>query len=286
MVPNKINVTDAPYNAACDNSTDDWDRIQAALHDVANGGKLIIPGMSRVSQQTVISKSITLEGYGVLSGLNSQSDINVLDFQAGPDMDTCFIEKMSIYGGQNANAQHNVVAIEKNQCVHMRDLRVWGGFSALYDLGVDGRRYNCFFSGAATNGGAVTSQGANWWDCVKMDQAFGRQAWAFLQGGPPTGGSGVLENHFDMCDFSGDYDNSLLIDDGGTQTAVSGFTHSVFSSPITIARARWTGFSGTCEFGAGISAGNNPVTVGDSYGFGGVTVTGTQRALSNNFAIS
>lgn len=284
MIPNFICITDAPYGAKCDNSTDDWNVIQSAINDIRPGGTLFVPGISRVSNTLVVNKSISILGHGLaLSGFVAQSDINVLRFEMGPNMDTCHVEKISVIGSQDPQVcEHNTMAVETNMCVHMRDLRVWGGYSALIDRGVDGERHNCFFSGARPDGGAVTSNGANWWVRCKLDGAFGHQAWGFLQG---NGLGGVMENHLDQCDFSGDYDNSVLIDDGGTGSAVTVFNGGVFANPITIQNAKWTAFT-NAEFGHNINSGSSPITVANSFGFGAITVTGTQRALSNNFGIT
>jgi hypothetical protein len=285
MTSNLITITDAPYNAVCDGVTDDSAAILHAVADLSIGGKLIIPGPTATSQTIVIGKPVTIAGFGMgISSIGAIGDVEVLRF-----MGTCDnggFRDLGIYGMPALSATKNVVIIETNATVHLKDSRIWGGFSAMYDRGSDGIRENLFLSGASASGACVASNGQNWWVRCKFDKSAWPQQWAFLQGVSPANVPSS-ENTFTQCDFSGDYQFSVQVDDGGAQKANVVFDGGcVFSSPVLISNALWAAFDG-CRFGSSITAGINvPITVANSLALSPTVVTGGIRHISNNHNIS
>lgn len=77
-----INVTDSPYNATGDGSTDDTAAVQAAIDDAATGGSVYFrPGTYLVTGLTV-TKQVTLRGSNGSSYLASSGPISRLKLKA------------------------------------------------------------------------------------------------------------------------------------------------------------------------------------------------------------
>lgn len=282
-MPRIINIADAPYNAACDDATDDLGAINAAIAALGSGGTIIVPGPCRVSAPIFIAKPVHIQGVArAISSLNAIGDTHVLNFAANIEAS---IERMGVYGSQSPTAQHNVVGVEQNAAVYMTDCRFWGGYCSLIDAGCDGVRDNVEFGGANPQGYAVSSNGANWWIRCKFDGMALPQVSAFYQGtGVP--GSSVSENHFDQCDFSGPFTFSMIVDDGGTSNAIMVASGSVFARMIAVNNARWVALN-TAEIGANIQVNPAvPITVANSYGIVPVSVINGVKHLSNNVNIA
>jgi len=281
-VRNVIDVTEAPYNAVCNNSADDWDAIQRAHDDLKLGGLMIIPGVSKISQPLAISKPISFRGlHRTSTGLFSFGDEKVLTIA---DNIAVEVSNMGLYGFQDANATANVCEVGINADVTFRDLNIWGGLWALKYQGSDSTIDNCFISGAGAAGGCVYSQGSGWWKRVKCDKGAFAQQFCFMQGSPVM--PGTIEQSFVQCDFSGDYQSSFYVDDGGARVVSCVLSQCVTSSQIIVGTALWLAF-GQHRFGAGINVvgPNVPITVADSLALTRIGVNSTVKHLSNNINI-
>jgi hypothetical protein len=273
--------------AAGDGTTDDTTAIQCQLDYAytSSGGGIVYfpPGSYLVSGGGLTLKGgVEMVGSGqAVTVVEVKSDSGVVSFDAA----TCnhsAIKDMSVFGYQSASATTNAVTIGQNCPVILRDDTIWFGNSGLYNQGVDSLIENCFIAGYV---GGVTSQGANWYVRDKLDTPGGfTSQYAFLQGVPFTNASSS-ENHFIQTDFSGTYTNSIEIQDA-TNSAITVFDGAVISSPVSISGAKWTNFA-NCEIGASVTANAGVVTVTGSYGFGGVTVSGSATIVGgNNFNVT
>lgn len=231
------------------------------------GGFVFVPPGTYHISGLVIKGGVILQGSGYNSVLQDQNnDTTVISFDS-----TCTdaaLRDFFIVGYTNAAATQNTVTVAVNVPVHIRNCRIWGGMTALFNDGVDGTVEDCFISGWKF--GSLVSNGANWYRRVKFD-VYTPCSYGFYQG-TPLPGLGVMENHFDQCDFSGSYSASIGIFDGGTQSAISVFTGCVFSAPIVISQSRFANFT-ACEFGSGSF----------SHSSGGASVIGSMAMSSVTF---
>ena len=280
-------VTPQMFGAKADGSTNDQAALQNAINFMQGtygGGPIILPpGNYRVTSTVTLKGGVLLIGSGagdVTTEISAIVDINVINFDA-----TCsyaLLEKIFVYGYQNTGATQNVVTIADNALAIIRDCYIWGGSSGLYTAGVDGVVENSFIAGYTYN---VASAGANWYIRCKFDGLPGATPTAaFVQGGYFT--SGIAENHFVQCDFSGSFTYSVQINDGGTSSAITIFEGCVFSSPILIQNAKVSMFS-VCEIGSTtFTVGTNSTIITGCYAFSGTTVSGAGKVLSGNVNIS
>jgi Pectate lyase superfamily protein len=269
-------VTAPPFNAAVNGLTDDTAAVQDAINFMQStyGGGLVFfpPGWCYVAGGIVISKAITLIGSGqALSVLSTQQpsartiNISTTVVRFNDTASYAGMRDFLVLGYGSTSAASNTVVVGNSVgClgITIRDCRILGGYNAMYVL----QSTNCEFINLQLSGmnGAVTSNGANWWTDCKLDTGFiaGQGGTAFIQGPPLSGGS-VQENQFVDCDLtsdpSGNYTTNVIIDDGGTGTAITKFIGCVFggntTNNIDIPNARWTAFVG-CEFNG------KPITVG------------------------
>jgi hypothetical protein len=272
-------VTDygADPSAAGDSTT----AIQAAIDD-ADGLVFFPAGNYTVTSTITVPNGITLVGAGVHVTLVSgqSADFTVFDFEADGGMRDLFVA-----GYTNASATTYAVDTAVNAKIFFRDCYIWGGLYAVRMRGVDGCLDNCFISGWATAGGHLYSTGAaaNWYIRCKFDDSGS----AVNFGVGMDGATGTVENHFDLCDFSGSFVSaSLAIDDGDKSHAITGFSHCVFSSPVILTNAKATMFS-VCEFGDDITVSNDSVTnIVGCYSFSAQTPAGANTAMAANFNIS
>lgn len=238
--------------------------FQAAIDYMYNnygGGFVFVPPGNYNVSGLVIKGGVILQGSGYNCMLQDQNhDTTVISFDS-----TCTdaeLRNFFIVGYTNSAATQNTVTVAYNVPAKIRNCRIWGGASALFNDGVDGTIEDCFISGWKF--ASLVSNGANWYRRVKFD-VYSPCSYGFYQG-TPLAGLGVMENHFDQCDFSGTYSASIGIFDGNTASAISIFTGCVFSAPIVIVQSRFAGFT-SCEFGSSnFTHGSGAASVVGCYG--------------------
>lgn len=265
--------------------TDCTTAIQAAIDHMNNtylGGFVFLPRGNYITSAaglTIKSGVILLgSGEGGVSFINGTSQDNtVITFD-----NTCnFAGLRDVYVGGFAStaATQNAVVITTAIPVAIRDTQIVGGAYALEVRG-EGRFYNVAPVG---NTGCVISSGSSWFtDCVfdsgtPILYAYNRIA--------PSSGS--FEDQIVDCDFSGNYRNSIHIDDGTAHTARVKLIGCIISSPIVVLNHGWTLLSG-CELGSQnyTLTATNPVTFVGCYQQGGtVTLAGANVIKSANFQI-
>lgn len=292
-----VRVTDNPttclitwFGAVGNGSTDNYTAIQRAidyLYNTYGGGTInFTNGNYIVSNTLVMRGTIVIDGNSregtVING--SLQDLRVLYFDS-----TCNyaeIKNVFVFGYPNTAATNPVVDVYSGIPVNYNNCKIWGGNAALRTAGVDGRMYNCYLSSWASSGSCVLSSGANWYENCKIDNSNPGFA-GFQQTARDAGLSGPMENSFTDTDFSGAYSYSVYVDDGGQVSAMSKFCGGcVFSAPIGIINAKWSGFS-TAEFGSTTLGSVAPISIVGSYAFAATTVTGGgTKSLGGNINIS
>jgi hypothetical protein len=275
------------WGAVGDFATDCTAAIQNAINYIFNnfvGGIVFFPGGNyKVTSTITVKGGVRLVGSCMAAvNINARnSDINVLNFQAG--CSSAGLEQITIVGFQTNTASHSTVAVANGAYVVFRDAEIIGGLVGLNTAGVDCVFDNCTIDGFQNN---VVSTGANWYIRCKIDTV--------LAGSTPTSGftqgayytSGVAENHFVQCDFSGTYTNAIVINDTGQGSAVTTFEGCVFSSPISITHAVASMFS-ACEFGStSFTCGNNVTMVTGSYAFSATVISGAGKVVAGCSGIS
>jgi hypothetical protein len=260
--------------AVGDNSNDDTSAIQCQITymNATYGGGLVFfsPGTYKITSLITVPGNTTLVGSGIdITLISGQTvDTGVFSFTGNGG-----IEKLFIAGYTNTAATHFTIDTATTSRVVFRDCYIWGGLWALRMRGVDGVVENCFVFGNGTAGGNLYSNGgANWYRRVKFDDAGVAHAYgAYLDQGAAVG---LLENHFEHCDFTGNFTTaSIYIDDGGTSNEVTVFSGSVSSNAIILQAQRHTSFVGH-EFGANLTLTGGTASIVGSVGFGGITATG------------
>lgn len=245
-------------------------------------GNYFCPGLS-------LPPNLTLWGHGAgVSVLQSMAvDSPVISLEPGSGHQ---IRDLGIYGRNDPSTGTNALWIPPGVVgAALRNLTIWFGYSALYIQGTDCDLDNCYI-GNSYHGAAITSNGANWYRRCKVDSLA-----AAIVGGKPSAYKGwfhggyadgsLCENHFDMCDFSGCYDNSILIADMN-QNSVTAFTNSVFSAPVVIQGHRATQISG-CEFGGDVSNGAaGPVILIGNVAIGSINTSGNIIKAGNSSGVN
>lgn len=265
---------------------DNYQQIQDAIDYMAAtyaGGKLWLPrsGPYKISKTVVLKEAVELQGHGRLttSLVVGSNDIGVLIFDAS--CKHAAARDLFLGGKMDAAAQSNAVSIAVNAPVKIERCYIWGGNTALFNQGVDGIIEDCFIAGWGF--GSIVSNGANWYRRVKADTAATPCANGFYQG-TPLPGLGVMENHFEQCDFSGQYANSVFIADNNSHTAYTAFSLCVFSSPIKIIGAKHTAFD-NCAIGSStfqLSSGTSSIV--GCYGYSAMSVPGASKAGNINIS--
>ena len=248
------------------------DYLYAGFH----GGTIWLPPGKYLVRGLILKGAVTLRGHGRCCTLiGSQQDdqtVVVLD----ESVEYGGLRDLFVCGYQAADARNsNAVIVERNVPALIRDCHIVGGNSALYTKGCDGSYEDLFVSGWAL--ACILSQGANWFRRVKADTTgANRPQWGFYQGAPLM--PGVMENHFDQCDFSGEFSNgSVLVDDGGTRVSITVFEGCVTSSPIALSSAQHTTFSAH-EFGSPDMEISGSVAITGSYAFQPMYVPAAARS--------
>jgi hypothetical protein len=261
--------------AVPDGVTDNGPIIQAAvdwLYNNYGGGRLWLPHPGNyMCRNLVLKGSVTLLGHGRgNTSLQSQNaDFSVVTLDASVNYGG--FKHLFVIGFTDHAAKTNAVNVADNVPAIIDDCSIWGGSSALFTRGMDGRYSNLFLLGWGFAN--LVSNGANWYSNVKMDDAAHAPRWAFYQGTPVM--LGVMENTFVQCDFSGAFsDGSVGIYDGGTSTALTRFLGCITSHPIKIGGSKHTGFTNH-EFGSPVFVNaSGTVSVAGSYAFSPMTIPG------------
>ena len=218
--------------------------------------------------------------------------IEVTDDETALNFDTsashAALRNLTIYGYQNSAATADAVIVDYGADVDMTNVTIWGGNWALYNGGVDGTLLNCFISGWGTNGGAVLSEGTNWYIRDKLDTTGQSTGYAFYQNGYFTTGSS--EDHIIESDLSGAYISSLLV---GSSNSILTITNSVLGpttggASFTISNSKVVMASDN-EVTANGSVAGGPLLLSNSWGQGAITIShsGSGTATcSNNYSIT
>jgi hypothetical protein len=191
------------------------------------------------------------------------------------------IERISVFGFQNAAATQPAVLVGDNCAITIRDTRLWFGAYGLETSGADGHYEDSFICGYS---GCVHSHGANWYRRVKMDTIIAGTApsasgFAYVQDTNFVGLS-VAENYFDQSDFTCGCAGSIDIADGGLNKAVTKFFNGVFDSPISIINADFTVMVGMTIGSTSFNNNAGTLLMSGSIAFGGSTAVGGAGAKS------
>jgi hypothetical protein len=260
--------------------------IQAAINAADNssfGGGIVFvpPGLFTVSGQLTVNKSTRIVGCGrnvsILNG--SATDSGVLLFTGTSNWSGA--QDLGVWGYFNAASGTNVIAVQ-NPNIHTTLTRVnaFGGYSALYSLGVDNLYEDCSF--CAFNTHVVTNGANNYIRCQMDDGIFAHSAtWGLVIGSYYT--TGVQENTFVACDLSsigGGFGSGALDISGGGTSTMTKFMDTVIGGAVVINTAKWTAFS-NCEFGVNnVNTGANPTSFSNCYGTNGaIAVTGSAKHI-------
>lgn len=265
--------------ATASRAVDNTAELQSAINELcASGGVLSLPpGWKEITSTITVCRGVILRGAGeYATAIHTDNDIVMLRF-TGQGNDFSGLENISVFGPMGWN---NLVVVDHNVVVHMRDCRIWGGLFALEHNGMDGTVQNCFISGGHDwHGGNVLSRGANWYIRAKLDTSGQNVMFGFYQAGSDP--AFVRENHFTQSDFSGTFAYSVYIADAQAYTVFDG---GVFSSPIWVWGA-WTNFA-NAEIGGNITGYEGVLTITGSYGFSGISVHGSAvRVCVGNYRI-
>jgi Pectate lyase superfamily protein/Collagen triple helix repeat (20 copies)/Bacteriophage Mu Gp45 spike protein len=249
-------------------TNDDTDLIQAAINEVAaaGGGSILFP-----PGWYYIPRGITLKGAVKLVGASRKSvtigvrenDVTAITFD--DTVDYGGIESMWVLGCWNTSVATHAVMI--GLCPFLiRDCHIWDGSAAVYVRGTDGSIEDSFIMGR--NYG-VYSLGSNWYIRCKFDSPDS-SVHSFAPFVQSSGESGIHENHLTQCDFSGNFDYSVFINDSAAITVIDG---GVFSSPIHQFSGYWTCLS-HCEIGSTVTNNSGSMTISGSFSFSALTVSG------------
>jgi Pectate lyase superfamily protein len=236
------------------------------------------PGTYEINSQITVNGGVMLLGAGQTATVidASGADFRAIWFNSAAQ--GAGLQNMTVNGYANSAASNNLVRVGNgNVGLIFRDCQLYGGYFALDMNGVDNLIENCFISGWGSGGGGVISTGANWYLRDKIDTGGSPSqtpAYAFLQNASSFI-SGVVENHFILCDFSGPYTYSIYIADG-TNEAITDVAGSVMSAPIAVTGAKATLFEHD-EIGSGsftINSGAGNASLMGNYAFTSTSIAG------------
>lgn len=222
------------------------------------GGKVFAPPGNFTFDGPVIQKGGTIiEGAGRNGGTfitSGGADLPLWQFDASASRaclrDVFFASRMQ------QDATQNVMSIADNVQVFIRDCDIWGGSSALFNMGTDCRIRDCFISGGAF--ACLTTNGANFYDFCKFDSYDDAKApqWSVYIGTPTQTlqNAHAMENFFNFCDMSGAWrSGSLFIDDSQSAVGPIAFVNvqgGVISGAVVNNRSKQTMFGGGTRFGS------------------------------------
>jgi len=288
--------TGAPGCSAAvpDDAIDDYTAIQCAIDylDTTYGGGILLFGAGTYTTLTTlqVNGSTLLMGTGpgttVLNTNNT--DVGVIQFNgdAGglPDW-YAGLRRISIIGPQSTSSTSAVVRVSPKVKVTIDEFNIWGGKYALFMDGVDGHISNGTIAAMASSGISLYSRGANWYHRVKFNPYAGQtlQQFYYLASWTAWGWSGIQEEHFVHCDFTGNttsgYPISIV-----ANTGIVTMVGSVIGGHTSVSTATAILFSGM-EFGGNIVS-NSRIAITASYGVNGTTVSGQgARSCAGNIAI-
>lgn len=262
--------------------------IQAAIDHMDStysGGFVFVPPEGFVTGPAglTLKSSVILMGSGMgrsfLNGAGQDSTAITFD-------GTCNwagVRDIIVNGFTNTAATQNAVIVSIGVPITMSNVIIQGGNYAL-DVRGQGRFYNVSPQGSRT--GCVLSSGSSYFTDCSFDVNTGIQ-FAYSRVAGSTAGD--TEDQLIDCDISGNYVNSIHIDDGTTHQVQTKLIGCVISSPIVVANHKWTLFSG-CELGTPVFTltSTNPITIMGCYAQGSGTVTLAQANVikSANFQIA
>jgi hypothetical protein len=263
------------------------------MHTTYNGGVVFMPpGIFQITNTVNIKGAVRLIGSGrngtFLSGFTT--NVNALNFDTSC-VRGCGLEHLTVQGYYNPNPAlitTNAITVARNVPANISHVTSFYGSAGLFTQGIDSHCFDSWFNGCLDS---VVSNGANWYNrCMfNGNGSFGSQRFAFWQG---TGYPGATsqENHFQQCDFSGNFTNSLNIQNGYTGTAsINIFNGCITSSPINISNNYFASFTGH-EFGSSsftLGGSGGTVSVVGSMGFGvTLNLPGPQFQKAANFNIT
>lgn len=269
---------------------DDTANIQAAIDymyttygsGILGGGIVYVPPGNYSVTGITLKGTVRLVGAArersIINGGATNNDTVTFDSTSN----YASLEHLEVIGYQNAAATSNGVVIAQGRAVNLFNCHILGGSAGLFTKGTDGMVENCYIAGYTSN---ITSNGANWYVRCKIDTAaLGTPTDGFIQGAFYT--SGVAENHFTDCDFSGNFTHSITINDTGTSSAITTFVGCVFAAPMVITNAKFTMMS-ACEVGSTVTVGTNPTAITGCVATGSaVVVSGGGKTLAGNISIT
>jgi len=250
--------------------------IQQAIDYMAatyNGGVVLMPPqIFGVTGGVALKKGVRLVGSGVrstyLSGFTT--NVNTLTFDSSC-VRGCSVENMSIQGYYNPNTSlvtSNAIVVSQNIPAKILHVEAFYGAAALYTQGIDGHCFDSWFNGCVDS---VVSNGANWYNrsIFNGNGSFASQRYGFWQGIGYAGATSQ-ENHFTLCDFSGNFVNSILLQNPYTATpSINIFNGCITSAPVSVLNNYFASFSGH-EFGSptfALGAAGGDVSIVGSLGF-------------------
>lgn len=273
--------------AVGDGTTNDKVAIQCQIDymNATYGGGMVLfcNAAFKVSSTVTWKPGIILQGCGQRSSsiTSAGADITILT-TAGAGNDFMYLNDLTIIGNTTAGATQ--VLVTADGVTNMNNCSLTGGFYALQMAGSDGTIFNCFIQGTASAGGNAVSNGSNWYIRVKFDDSGQSHLYGFWQ--QWDGISSVSENHFEQCDFTGNFTTAAVKISGGSNVHIMVFSGSVFSPAggafaIENDQARFVSITGG-EIGADISVNAIPTTITGSYGFTGIAASGAVCAANVN----
>jgi hypothetical protein len=146
------------------------------------------------------------------------------------------VSDVVIIGHQACTAVNPVTKVANNVCMFMDRVTIWYGATAIENRGNDGRYRDCFFWGYQS---CMQNFGNNWYFGVKFDDCgvLGPNGQPWVTPFSVINGSGVLENYYFGCDFSGNFGYSYY--SSSTIGHFSKHIGCVMSSPIDVAFNGW-----------------------------------------------
>ena len=127
------------------------------------GGELLLPaGMYKVSAPIVLRGTTSIRGEFMATVLEAVGDTTVLKFTGTRHA----FRDVLVVGCKDWSATRPTVYVGNNVCLHMADVTIWHGATALEMHGNDGRIRDSFLWGHQS---CMQNHGNNWYFGVKFD---------------------------------------------------------------------------------------------------------------------